>query len=721
MGKEFKKSYFLQNKPNKNNPFKRQDGKTSLKSKKEKRKNTQTPKSKIPKSKISINLIETKQKIKKDKKIRLKPLKYLFIQPSKDIKKMSINELKEFVDKFDINPEANHQLLSYFQKNKIEEYNKYIQKYRYTLDFKNALSLDCFEQKKIVNALNEYNRNMDNYKSKIDKIDLINNINSFSRLKLFNLLFFLLKGDFKRMENEDIIQKLLSYSIEETLIFKIPNKYGNIELQYYSNLIILVNIFLQFFNINNSSINEQDFTSSLNEEIIYFKFKNKTRPQKEEVDLEEFYQRKNILNQYLIGINVIEKKENIIKRNTATFDRKNFYNKISIIQIFKENIQELANIKDDVAILERIRFIIKCILFFEKKDILLEAFSNCLKIYNNNTTNKKNPNKYAFENFDILFESKSKNPFDNISEYFLFPELLKKNKIQRDEELFISFKNFLKYIYSSKIIKDIFYLTSEFEEFIYPFDDEEILDELFEMTTFLPFPNEILMGYTQKEFPEILISTNLTNSNSEFSKKVCDYSQILNTCIHEQLKHYMKALIFYNSFQFGIRKRINSNSFETSEERKIINSILYKNNIQYNFLPLDGGEKAEVFLYGNILGKILFSQALELFKMSNWNKTIPQHIEDFIKCGKNNKGSKIVKLEQIEKDNDFCEFFKILAKKYKKYIKNNEETGTSIRFDFTSYSAKIPRHIINNEPEGCITFDYSCYSEYHRTMRDTNM
>ena len=719
MGKKFKKNNSLQKKNYKNNRFNTQDKKSTIKSTKTKRKKTETPKNKRTKSTKFMNFPE----IKKEKKIKLKPLKYLFIQPNKDIKKMSINKLKEFVDKFDINPEANYQLLSYLQKNEAIEYNKYILKYRYTLHFENALSLNCFDIKNIINVLNEYNSNMDNYKSKSTKVNSIKNINSFSRIKLFNLFFFLLEGDFRNMENDEIIQKLLSYSIQETLIFKIPNKYGSIELKYYSNLIILVNMLLQYFNINNNSIITQVFSSSSNKDIIFFNFKNKPRPQRKEVDLEEFYQRKNLLNKYLIGLNAKEKNENTIDVNTKVFKRKDFYKKISIIRTFKKNILELTNLKDDVAILERISFIIKCILFFEKEDLVLKAYSNCLKINNNDntTTNKKNSNKYAIENIDILFDSNSKNPFNNNSEYFLFPVLLKKNKIQSDEELFISFKNFLKYIYKSKIIKDIFYLTSEFEEFLYPFEDEEILDELFEMITFLPFPNYILMGYTQKEFPEILISTNLTNPDSDFSKKVCDYSQILNACIQEHLNNYMKALIFYNYFQYGKSKNLNYNFLELNEERKIIKSILYKNKNQNNFLSLDDGEKTEIFLYGNILGKIHFSQALELFKLSNWNKTTPQHIEDFIKSGKKNKGSKMVKLEQIEKNDDFCKFFKILAKKYKQYIKNDEELGTNIKFNYTSYSAKIPRHKINNEPEGYIMFDYSCYSQCHRTIVDTNM
>ena len=44
---------------------------------------------------------------------------------------------------------------------------------------------------------------------------------------------------------------------------------------------------------------------------------------------------------------------------------------------------------------------------------------------------------------------------------------------------------------------------------------------------------------------------------------------------------------------------------------------------------MDGGEKAEVFMYGNLLKKIYFEQALELFKNNNWDKTIPEHILTF--------------------------------------------------------------------------------------------
>ena len=76
---------------------------------------------------------------------------------------------------------------------------------------------------------------------------------------------------------------------------------------------------------------------------------------------------------------------------------------------------------------------------------------------------------------------------------------------------------------------------------------DEIFEELFEMTIFIPFPNDILMGSIEKGIPEILISTNLkekTPKDTDFSLMVCHCSQILNTCIHEHVKHYLEIFHF---------------------------------------------------------------------------------------------------------------------------------------------------------------------------------
>ena len=681
--------------------------------------------SKLPEKKIIAHVPEKKEKSKRIKKYKLKALSFLNIKPTKIIKNMDISELKKFAHKFDINPEINYVLLSYLKKSEPADYNKYISKYRYTLYFKDAWTLKCFENQIITEMLNEYNDNIDYFELGVPKVDSHKKIISFSRIKLFNLLFFLLKKENIQMKLIDIKKKLLSYSIEHSLVFKSPNKFGNEELKYYTYLVILVNLLIPVKNRDNNPNLEKDFTSALNKEI-YFDFKCQEQVQEEEVELEEFYQRKKALENYLKGYEVetsIDKAK--IQTNIKNENKESFLYKASIIKAFQENITEIATLKDHDKVLERIQFIIWLIIFCPDLE-KIKVFINCLKIKSDQNeivmddNNKENLKNIALQNYDYLFESYIDNPFKHKAKYYLYPDLLTKNIIQNDKEIFDSFKNYLKYIYSSKLMKDIFYLTPEFKEFKYPFEDSLIVDELFEITIFLPFLTDSLWGFTIKEIPEILIPVNLSEKNPSkpyFSKMVCQLSNILNTCLHEQIKHYMKALIFYNSFQFGISKRINSNLYEVDEERKLINSILNKNKNKYDLIPLDGGAKAEVFLYGNILQEINFAQSLELLKLSNWDKTIPEHIENFNKYKKYNTGLVMVKLEEITNNQDYCDFFKILAKKFKEYVQ--EKDDNEIVFDYSAFSAKGIPNFVETEKEGNLLFDYTCHVTFKKSIRDS--
>ena len=294
--------------------------------------------------------------------------------------------------------------------------------------------------------------------------------------------------------------------------------------------------------------------------------------------------------------------------------------------------------------------------------------------------------------------------------------------MQSDNDLFKEFINFLKYIYTSKLIKDIYYLSLDFKDFLFPFDDEEILDELFETTIFLPFPNDPLLGFTQKERPSVLIPVNLKQSNpslSNFSEIICQLSQIINTCLHEHLKHYIKTLIFYNSFPLGLNGRIGSNLSEINEERDLINRILIKNNNNSSIL-LDGGEKDEVLLYGNVLKNIYFGQALELFKYDNWQKSIPEHIQNFINCKNNKKKNEDICLEEIIADNELCLFYKLLVKKFIEHFR--ESKRNIVNYNYQTFSAKMQEGV-NNEAvkEGFIRYDYSCNVNFERgKIRDAS-
>ena len=157
-------------------------------------------------------------------------------------------------------------------------------------------------------------------------------------------------------------------------------------------------------------------------------------------------------------------------------------------------------------------------------------------------------------------------------------------------------------------------MTKEFNEFEYPFNNEEIFEELFSLTTFLPVNYTKLHGYTQKEYPDILIAVNMRSpfpKYSNLSDIICDLSEILASCIHEQFNHYIKALIFYNSFRFHIKKRMNSDIYDFDTDKEYIFGILQKNGQEelFNMSGLDGGHKDEIYLFGKILDKICYAQA----------------------------------------------------------------------------------------------------------------
>ena len=71
-----------------------------------------------------------------------------------------------------------------------------------------------------------------------------------------------------------------------------------------------------------------------------------------------------------------------------------------------------------------------------------------------------------------------------------------------------------------------------------------------------------------------------------------------------------------------------------------------------------------------------------MFKLTNWNKTIPQHIDNFIRCENEEKNKEMVKLKKIMNNNDYCDFFKILTKKFIEFVQKNMED--EILFDYNS-------------------------------------
>ena len=116
---------------------------------------------------------------------------------------------------------------------------------------------------------------------------------------------------------------------------------------------------------------------------------------------------------------------------------------------------------------------------------------------------------------------------------------------------------------------------------------------------FIPCESKNLYGFTQKNYISIFIPTKINyNEKSHFLEKfIIELSFILSTCIQEGLKHYIKALIFFNSFRY--------------------------------IKGMDGRHRTEILLYGEILEELTSLQGLKMFYYSTWKTSIKEHFLKF--------------------------------------------------------------------------------------------
>ena len=298
------------------------------------------------------------------------------------------------------------------------------------------------------------------------------------------------------------------------------------------------------------------------------------------------------------------------------------------------------------------------------------------------------------------------------------------------EEIYNSFLNFIKEIYKSDLMKEIYYNTQEFNNFLYPYEDDDILNELFNNTIFLPFyNNKKIYGYTEKLLAKIYISSNF-NDNFEIEPLIIFFANLLITILHEQAKHYIKLLIYFNSFIYKENCEILSdNDVKVEKEDNQIFLNILRNTEKYNnpkktsfILPeeIDGEHKLEILLFGKILGDISFLGALDIFRFSTWKKNIKEHLERFIKINSMNEYEKELLNERkkfnnfnikiIENDQDYPQFLKLLLKEFIK-IKNIKDGNIEIN---TKYSSK--RKIIDADAH--ISFNVKFSQNFIRNGSD---
>ncbi len=705
--------------------------------------------------KIAIKKIAIKKIAKKKIAISFKSLYRTF--SLEQINSFSIDELKINASNFDLNPLLNFKLLSKLYEKDLKEYNKYIRKYKYTLNYEDAKKLGCFTDKEN----DEIKKCQKNFKIEIKEIK------SLSKLKLFNFLFYLINLELNDAnipesdlikKNNEIKEKILSYQSDVDLIFKIPNNFGNYELQYYTYL----DLFIIYFYKKIEQKNDEDNNNSNNEpnEVdVFFNWDKKINGKYEDIDITQFEDNKNELSKLLFE-KIIENEETDkkdIKKETTKVENQelkistkpkftitqNLYdfiqNQIPKLKMYKDELFFLFKEEDDKKILNQIEFIYYSLLFttdntYKLYDIYPYCLYNNPKIKNENfnikflaltTEQKRNTIKkeeIVFYNLDKYFEVKKDNPFCNKASYFKFPILLKKNIFQFNQNAIKLFRNFFKEIYKSKLLEEIYYLTPEFNDFKYPLSDDEILEEMLDNTIFLPFDHQILHGYTQKQFAKIYISAKFLKENyykRDLSKVLIEISFMSNTLIHEQFKHYIKGLLFYNSFRFKENKRLDSDLSGYEQDKSFMDNIRLKYAIEKDISlkpVIDGGNRAEIYLYGYVLSRLFLSGALFLIDKKTWNLPVYKHLEQF---NENNKSfpDKKQTIEDLKNNVNIIDFFKEIINQFI----NNYECDVKTNLNFKEYGSEKPNDnsmFIEENNEGYL--DYSAYIETSKiTIPDT--
>ena len=247
------------------------------------------------------------------KKKAVFPLKNLRIT----IDKNKINDsdyLMKYTSKFDINPKMNFELF----KKKINY--DFLNKYKYTLNYNDAKSLNCFQIKKEEDLKNQIEKKLEKFNIK-NKIDM----NYFAKNKLIDLLLYILSVDtdipidYNKMN--EIKQKIKSYKSEYNLIFKCPINFGNIELKYYFYL----DLFCDYF-LFDHDLKEKQQTPLLKQKHIFFQ--NIDIDSNEvECDLTGFEHRKKDLLEYIDNNDNKESKiQNFIEKekvNQFNYDGNN--------------------------------------------------------------------------------------------------------------------------------------------------------------------------------------------------------------------------------------------------------------------------------------------------------------------------------------------------------------------------------------------------------------
>ena len=541
---------------------------------------------------------------------------------TEDWKNKQTPDLIKYCESIGINAESNYELLTKLVIIDFDLFLKYYSKYQFTLEIR--------QRKEIQKLIKDFKLNS-MIKNNFIKSDLKSIRELF--LKVCDLIINIKlneKDCLKKLKNEIIS---IGVFIEDDLDFLFPVNFGNIELKF-NKLIIDVLFFIFGKNMGKINSLENNKKDLIKTKISLFK-KMKLFFQKSGLyDDETLFKISDyLINCYYIYFEVddsLKNFDNLEKIITCClpFELDTAVNFIEKYKYFSYDVEfKIENITLNKYYTSNLTKDSKIKLSFDKKIIEVKAEDVNWNLKHNM--------------FFQLLKS------DNFTFCFRFPKLSEINYIYINNDIRNNYKALFRKILKSKIMEQCMNIDSDTNNFNYPFNDDNIIQELEDHTLFVPFPAKKFYGYSDKKSFTIFLNSYI--NTSDLKSIFIDFDNLLKSEFHE-IKNIYRLYMHINDSKISLRTpEIKRKTLLTNEFLKNNLPLLNenKNNLEEIYKErlisknendsLDYGDILEFAMNGDKQEVFFIKGSLFRLTEKNWEKEPKEFFDLYFKACKEKK------------------------------------------------------------------------------------
>ena len=541
---------------------------------------------------------------------------------TEDWKNKQTPDLIKYCESIGINAESNYELLTKLVIIDFNLFLKYYSKYQFTLEIR--------QRKEIQKLIKDFELSS-MIKNNFIKSDLKSIRELF--LKVCDLIINIKlneKDCLKKLKNEIIS---IGVFIEDDLDFLFPVNFGNIELKF-NKLIIDVLFFIFGKNMGKINSLENNKKDLIKTKISLFK-KMKLFFQKSGLyDDETLFKISDyLINCYYIYFEVddsLKNFDNLEKIITCClpFELDTAVNFIEKYKYFSYDVEfKIENITLNKYYTSNLTKDSKIKLSFDKKIIEVKAEDVNWNLKHNM--------------FFQLLKS------DNFTFCFRFPKLSEINYIYINNDIRNNYKALFRKILKSKIMEQCMNIDSDTNNFNYPFNDDNIIQELEDHTLFVPFPAKKFYGYSDKKSFTIFLNSYI--NTSDLKSIFIDFDNLLKSEFHE-IKNIYRLYMHINDSKISLRTpEIKRKTLLTNEFLKNNLPLLNenKNNLEEIYKErlisknendsLDYGDILEFAMNGDKQEVFFIKGSLFRLTEKNWEKEPKEFFDLYFKACKEKK------------------------------------------------------------------------------------